>query len=494
MKCDVRGVRTLIVSFEGMSAPRREQQMNLARRYAGWRGVTSRRRALGVCETALVWASLTAGCNASSQPTLTHAEPSVIVHGQQTTVRLSGQHLSNSLRVDLDSRRSADSNCRWSVQVGALPVDPERVRLLDSHTLSVIVPASVPLGAHDVAVTTPGGAHVTLHEGITVVDANLAATSDSTVAAASGSMASSGSTASDAAGSRDGDSTGVDSITATTDSPATSSDGFDTSGLANPTSDESTAASDVSSRDGGAETNFGQDAASDDRGVLNAALVHRYSFERAGTTVTDSVGGAHGTFIAGSLDGVSGAARFTAGGGYIDLPNALISGREAVTIEVWLIWDAPDSGPAHSWQRIFDFGSNSAVEGLQGAQDTHLFLSPRSGGPMGGLHLAYRGDLTGSVTLNATAPLTPAVLEHVTAVVDGLGGRMELYVDGASIASRVLDFPLSLISDRNNWLGRSQVLEDPAFQGRIFEFRIYDGALSAQSISASYALGPDVGL
>jgi hypothetical protein len=227
---------------------------------------------------------------------------------------------------------------------------------------------------------------------------------------------------------------------------------------------------------------------------LRAALTHRYSFERAGTEVVDSVGGAHGTFVGGSLDGLSGNATFSGGGEYIDLPNTLIANYDAVTIEVWLIWDAPDQGPAHSWQRIFDFGSNDAAEGLQGSQDTHLFLTPRSGGPAGSLLLSYRGNLTGSVTLETRSRLVTGALTHVVAVADGVNGQMLLYVDGAPSASRALDFPLSSIDFRNVWLGRSQLEDDPAFQGRIFEFRVYDRALEASSLRASHTAGPDAAL
>jgi len=43
----------------------------------------------------------------------------------------------------------------------------------------------------------------------------------------------------------------------------------------------------------------------------------------------------------------------------------------------------------------------------------------------------------------------------------------------------------------NVWLGRSQYVNDPAFSGTFYEFRIYDDALTAQQIAISYVGGPD---
>ena len=52
--------------------------------------------------------------------------------------------------------------------------------------------------------------------------------------------------------------------------------------------------------------------------------------------------------------------------------------------------------------------------------------------------------------------------------------------------------PPSLINDINNWLGRSQYSQDPRFGGSYHEFRIYNAALSASDIRASFEAGPDV--
>ena len=50
---------------------------------------------------------------------------------------------------------------------------------------------------------------------------------------------------------------------------------------------------------------------------------------------------------------------------------------------------------------------------------------------------------------------------------------------------------MNLINDVNNWLGRSQ-WDDTMFQGSYNEFRIWEGALSADQVAANLAAGPNV--
>jgi hypothetical protein len=43
----------------------------------------------------------------------------------------------------------------------------------------------------------------------------------------------------------------------------------------------------------------------------------------------------------------------------------------------------------------------------------------------------------------------------------------------------------------NDWLGRSQWVQDPALRGSLDEFRIYDVALDDDTLDAVDAAGPD---
>ena len=68
---------------------------------------------------------------------------------------------------------------------------------------------------------------------------------------------------------------------------------------------------------------------------------------------------------------------------------------------------------------------------------------------------------------------------------------MTLYVDGAAEAQAPAEFRLADVDDVNNWLGRSQWVQDVNLAARYDEFRIYDRALSADEIMLLFTRGPD---
>jgi hypothetical protein len=68
---------------------------------------------------------------------------------------------------------------------------------------------------------------------------------------------------------------------------------------------------------------------------------------------------------------------------------------------------------------------------------------------------------------------------------------MTLYRDGAVQGTAAFADSLSLLSDVNNWIGRSQYVTNNSFGGTIDEFRIYKAALSQALIQASMAAGPN---
>jgi hypothetical protein len=153
-----------------------------------------------------------------------------------------------------------------------------------------------------------------------------------------------------------------------------------------------------------------------------------------------------------------------------------------------------------TWQRIFDLGSNpSSVEGQQcqlDADATSLYLTPRASAP-GTLQL--KCETCGETRLEAPS-LPVGVPVQIVAVVDDDANLFSLYRDGVLLQSLPSSTSLSLITscsgraapcDWNNWLGRSQHVEDPPFQGKILDFRVYSSALSATLIQASFAAGPD---
>jgi hypothetical protein len=236
-----------------------------------------------------------------------------------------------------------------------------------------------------------------------------------------------------------------------------------------------------------------------------ATLIHRYSFGEAvgTTTVTDSVGTADGQLVNPSADSAftgTGRLRLQGGtwdgavqSGYVNLPNGLVSSLPSLSIEGWVRW----AGPAgSSWQRIFDFGRNSANDGFGNFVEdqyanpglSYMFLTPRSGDNT--FRFAIKqGDGAELPQLNA-APLPVGIDVHFAVVYDTAAGAVRLFVNGARVATGPLTHPLSVLEDLNVYLGRSQ-WTDPYFAGEFDEFRIYRGTFFDDQVLAGYVAGPD---
>jgi hypothetical protein len=212
-------------------------------------------------------------------------------------------------------------------------------------------------------------------------------------------------------------------------------------------------------------------------------LILRYDFQGTGVTVSDRVGSAHGRILGGAqLDG-SGALTLDGSNDYVDLPNGLISNLNSVTVVAWLVWNG-----GGCWQRVFDFGSSSGGEGSAGDATSSLALTTASCPENGvtGL-MEYQGVLR-------AAPGTPLPINQrvqVALAVDGATSMMSVYADGVRVAQLSTPVQLSQLNDVNNWLGRSQWIQDLYLRARLDELRIYARALEASEVAALHARGPD---
>ncbi|MCX8108871.1 MAG: hypothetical protein N3G20_08710, partial [Verrucomicrobiae bacterium] len=217
-----------------------------------------------------------------------------------------------------------------------------------------------------------------------------------------------------------------------------------------------------------------------------AALRHRYAFnEQYGTTtVQDSIGNAHGT-VHGSAYVMDGAVYMDGSpGGYVELPAGLITGYSALTFEAWASF-----GSNGNWSRLYDFGDMNA----SGQGRYYVMFTPHSGS----------GDTRVSIAAadpgydNEYVTIRPGVLDglgvlHIVAVYEPSRNYCAMYIDGKLVAVRH-DVPLTLSSIQNvySFLGRSLYAPDAWMNGSILEFRIYDHALSAPEVAASFAAGPE---
>jgi hypothetical protein len=223
---------------------------------------------------------------------------------------------------------------------------------------------------------------------------------------------------------------------------------------------------------------------------LKAALVHRYTFEGTGTTVSDSVGTAHGTVVNTQLAG-DGTVALKGGASdqYVDLPNGIVKSLVNASFEAWVTWSG-----CGGWERVLDFGDAGGGENVRGYALTTLYLTPQS---MNGRDVMFgafkRADqqALNETRASSNSPLDTGVMEQIVLVFDDAANLMSLYRNGAFEGSVAFTDSLSLINDVNNWLGRSQYAADPSFSGIFHEFRIYNVALTAAQVQASFVGGTD---
>jgi autotransporter-associated beta strand protein len=247
-------------------------------------------------------------------------------------------------------------------------------------------------------------------------------------------------------------------------------------------------------------------------GPATAGLTHRYSFT---SDANDSVGAAHGALINGATvtggrvvlanSGTQTANNTVGGGQYVDLPNN-IARTSSLTLEGWATWNT-----ASDWQRIFDFGNNSAGEQLPGSGAINyngvstIYLAPRTGNDPGNGRLSNLGvehrvspisrfaNARSPSNTNQAFAFPSDGSEHQFAVTkDAATDTLSLYFDGQLVGQNTAAIEdLALVEMVNMWLGRSNWAADPFYAGSIDEFRIYDNALTAAGVAANFAAGPD---
>ncbi|MBN2162778.1 MAG: PEP-CTERM sorting domain-containing protein [Pontiellaceae bacterium] len=229
--------------------------------------------------------------------------------------------------------------------------------------------------------------------------------------------------------------------------------------------------------------------------TVNAELLHRYDFE---TDANDSVGTANGT-ISGSASIVDGG--LYSGGSGINgtlvggIPNngVLISADAvsgitgAFTVEMW--FTAPYGGP---WNTAFSFSD--------GTTDNYVIGCPARGdSPYPSSIDAKGGGSTPSGKLALGQYADNGTLQHMLVTFDGTtltyyqnastdyNGFNTLHGYSASIDATGLDLstlPIIGVNGGSPW-------NDNSMAGSVWDFRIYDNAVSAGQASALFALGAD---
>jgi hypothetical protein len=217
--------------------------------------------------------------------------------------------------------------------------------------------------------------------------------------------------------------------------------------------------------------------------VPDSSLFLRYDFSGSGTVVSDRIGSNHGEALGGAqLDG-SGALFLDGTNDFVNMPNGLLSRWSSVTVMAWLTWSG---GPC--WQRIFDFGSSSNGEDNAGDATSAFSLSPGS---------CPNAVATGLFELNSDLravngnAISVGVPTQVALSLDSGRGTLTLFMNGAVVGESAVPWQLSQLQDVNNWLGRSQWVQDKFLHAQLDELRIYSTALTSSEVAALRTRGPD---
>ena len=228
-------------------------------------------------------------------------------------------------------------------------------------------------------------------------------------------------------------------------------------------------------------------------------LVHRYSFNNG--TANDSVGSANGTLVGKAaisggqlvLPNTTSAAPAT---DYLQLPAAILNNPlngaganendSAVTVEAW----ATINSGQYTWANLFDFGNQDASG--QSEYDIHVCVHASDDSTIAGISDSDNANVDCQyIDLGSGTGLDGSTNVHITAVYNPPAGCVAIYLNGVLAgADDYVTIPMSGVQAVRNIIGADN-WPDPGMQGAIDEFRIYNGALQADEIAATQALGPN---
>jgi autotransporter-associated beta strand protein len=219
--------------------------------------------------------------------------------------------------------------------------------------------------------------------------------------------------------------------------------------------------------------------------ILNQLVTYYRFNESSGTTATNSSGVNPSAALMNGASFTSGkfgnGVNLSGSSQYVALPNGVLSGLNDCTIATWVYFNS-----VNTWARIFDFGADI---------DRYMFLTPSDGSTIRFAISKFSGN--GEQHIDGTSALSAGSWHHVAVTFKGreASGIGVLYVDGVPVGTNSAmyytpDMIGSLVNCTNNFIGRSQFGGDPYLNGRVDDFRIYNGALSAAQIAALYALSP----
>ncbi len=226
------------------------------------------------------------------------------------------------------------------------------------------------------------------------------------------------------------------------------------------------------------------------------ALVHRYSFNDG--TANDSVGDANGALVGNAtisggklvLPNTTSAAPAT---DYLQLPAGILTNSvngtnndPAVTVEAW----ATIKSGQYTWANLFDFGNRDA--GGLSEYDIHVCVHASDNSTIAGISDSDNANVDYQyIDLGPGSSLDGSTNVHITTVFNPPAGYVAIYLNGVLAGANYnVTIPMSGVQAVRNIIGADN-WPDPGMQGTIDEFRIYNGALTANEIAATQVLGPN---
>ncbi|MDQ0677618.1 beta-xylosidase [Arthrobacter pascens] len=200
----------------------------------------------------------------------------------------------------------------------------------------------------------------------------------------------------------------------------------------------------------------------------------RYTFDQtSGTEVADSSGnGLSGKIVGGSSWQPDGALKLDGAGGYVDVPDNILSGVQDVTVEADVKVSASQSGAYF----IYGFGNTDAG----GVGNGYLFATGNSVYKTG----IASGNWSTEQLANSTSALPRDSWKHLVYTLKGTVATV--YLDGIKVGENLNTTlnpaDIGLGSTTANYLGKSVYSADKTLNGSIREFAIYNRALSAEEV------------
>lgn len=108
--------------------------------------------------------------SSSGEPEIRGLEPPVSSRGRVATALVRGQNFHRRVRLDLDRRRTAVVEQDFEVWLGTHQLLPDSIELVDSETLLIELPTSLPVGWYELRLKTPADKWASLRDALEVVE------------------------------------------------------------------------------------------------------------------------------------------------------------------------------------------------------------------------------------------------------------------------------------------------------------------------------------